>query len=118
MGVDALLRYPWLLPVVWARGRGLSCDSVVIAVELGVPRRLARTLVYYAGRLGLCDLEGLCVARRGPSFYAMVGGHVVYARIRRRRVSGYTLSPGSGGRERVWGEALEALREDCASSLP
>ena len=115
MNVDVLVRYPWLLPVVWARSRGLSCDSAVIAEELGVPRRLARTLVYYAGRLGLCELGDLCVARRGPSFYAMVGGLLVYARIRRRRVTGYTLSPGSSGRERVWSEALEALREDCAS---
>jgi len=118
---EALERAPWLLPVVWAVGRGVPCDHTVLADELGVPARLARSLVYYARRWGLCGgCPGVEVYRKGREYAAVTPGYVLYAVVRGRKVRGVALSrSGVEGREgrRLLERALLVLDEFSADEL-
>ncbi len=116
--MEALARAPWLLPLVWAVREGYACDHVVVAEALGVPSRLARSLVHYGKGMGLCDgvPESLCMIREGPEFYARVGGLLIYARVRRRRVTGYVFSTSGvyvGSRKRLYERVRRVLESLC-----
>lgn len=110
-------KYPWLLPIIWVLEKGASCDPVVVAEELGIPTRLARTLVYKARRLGLCESKpDVCIVRSGRSFYGVMGSLVFVARLRNRRVTGYVFKIGYdyvGVKKRILMEALEYLKGSC-----
>lgn len=112
-----LERYPWLLPLVWALERSVPCDPIVLAGELGVSARLARSLVYWGSRLGFCDNPpGACIVREGRVFIGLWRDMVVVARVRGRRVSARVFKLGYGyvgGKRRVYEWALERLKGSC-----
>ena len=104
---EALARRPWLLPLAWVLAERGSCDHVVVADALGVPVRLAKSLVYHARRLGLCvEPVGVRVVRSGREFAGEGRAFYFYAKIRGRRVSGAALSKSGVGGERA-GRLLE-----------
>jgi len=115
--VESLVRYPWLLPLAWLLKRGASCDPVVVARELGVSGRLARSLVYYGWRTGLCgSVIDACIVRSGRVFYGRVGSFTLYARLRKRRVLGMVFSPTGvyrGLKGKIFEEAVRILGEEC-----
>ncbi len=112
--LERLERAPWLLPLVWTLGQGVPCDPVAVAEELGVPVRLAKTMVWTARRLGFCDEPpGVRVVRSGREFAAETPAFILYARLRARRVSGIALSKSgvSGGRQEKIMEKAKKLLE-------
>jgi len=107
-----LERMPWLLPVAWARQELGSCDPVVIAEELEVPVRLARSLVWRARLAGLCDEPPRArIVRRGREFAAETSAFYLYARVQGRRVRGEALSKSgaAGARARLVERVIELL---------
>jgi len=104
---------PWLLPVAWAVARGVPCDHAVLAEEIGVPARLARSLVYYARRRGLCTpCPSVRVRRLEREYAAETGGYILYAVVKKRRVAGYAISKSGVEGERygrLLGRALVVL---------
>ncbi|BAN90485.1 hypothetical protein [Aeropyrum camini] len=102
---EVLKLYPWLLPVLWLFSQGSSGSEIVTADSasriLGVPKRLARTLLHYAAKAGVAEREvwgyrapsQVCIeVRRSGRYYAAVVGSTVYvAKTLARRVRWFTV---------------------------
>ncbi|BAA80617.1 hypothetical protein APE_1617 [Aeropyrum pernix K1] len=105
---EVLKHYPWLLPIFWIITRGVEEPGEItletVSGRLGVPKRLARTLVHYAVKAGILHRSGgsykayapacidvIDVRRKGRYYAAVVGDTVYVAKTLSRRVRWFTV---------------------------
>ncbi|MEB3789208.1 MAG: hypothetical protein GSR72_04890 [Desulfurococcales archaeon] len=123
---ERLLKYPWLLPIIVSQLYGIR-EPKDIAEWLGISSKTAKSLVYYASRMPeIYRVKIDCYARIDDrSFGAIINRYVIVARIRKRKIAGYTLVSTENrglisisGRAPKWAlEIAEKIRGMCGEGV-